>query len=326
MFRTQRGQGPAACLAATFGLVAALAAPAHAADAAWIKRAGDALTIDTTGSGINAIAAGGDGRQLFIDTDPAWIVVDPATGKAMGAPIPGHRDTSGLVAPTTSATRVFVTTWGNLPQADKSGRTAPKQGGELLAVDVTGKKSQRLLELKAEPHVIAASADARRVALGFADGSVHVIDGASGKSLFGPVKLLKGIAIAGQHVDGTEGVSALAFSPDGARLAVAGEDVSLRVIDAAGGKQLMAFAFGTLSGSGTNTRTEHIAFTPDGSKLVTTAQDRNLRLHESATGKLLGEPIRFPGDVSALAVSADGKTVFTGDNDGRLQRWDLLAR
>jgi WD40 repeat protein len=326
MFRNRCGQVLTSYFAATFGLVAALASPAHAADTAWIKPAGAALTIDTTGSGINAIAASSDGKQLFVDTEPAWFVLDPTSGKQIGAPIAGHRDTSGLVAPTASAARVFVTTWGNLPDADKSGRTAPKQAGELLVVDLTGKKSQRLLGLKAEPHVIAASADARRVALGFADGTVQVIDGASGKSLFGPVKLLKGIAIAGQHSEGTEGVSALAFSPDGARLAVAGEDVSLRVIDAAGGKQLMAFAYGTLSGSGTNTRTEHIAFTPDGGKLVTTAQDRHLRLHEAATGKLLGEPFRVPGGVSALAISADGKTVFTGDNDGRLQRWDLVAR
>lgn len=326
MFRTSRGHVLASCFAATCALVAAIASPARAADTAWIKPAGEALTIDTTGSGIDAIAAAGDGKQLFVDTAPAWFVLDAATGKPLRASVPGHRDDSGLAAPTASAARLFVTTWGNLPNPEKSGRTPSKQAGELLAVDVTSKKSQRLLELKAEPHVIAASADGKRVALGFSDGTVQVIDSASGKSLFGPVKLLKGIAIAGQHAEGTEGVSALAFSPDGARLAVAGEDVSLRVIDAAGGKQLMAFAYGTLSGSGTNTRTEHIAFTPDGSKLVTTAQDRHLRLHEASTGKLLGEPIRVPGGVSALAISSDGKTVFTGDNEGRLQRWDLLVR
>ena len=326
MYRTSRADILASCFAAACLLVAAIASAARAADTAWIKPAGEALTIGTRGDGINAIAASGDGQQLFVDTEPAWFVLDPATGKPLRASILGHRDTSGLAAPTASAARLFVTTWGNLPNPDKSGRTAPRQAGELLVVDVMSKKSQHLLELRAEPHMVAASADGKRVALGFSDGNVQVIDGTSGKSLFGPVKLLKGIVIAGQHVEGTEGVSALAFSPDGARLAVAGEDVSLRVIDATGGKQLMAFAYGTLSGSGTNTRTEHIAFTPDGSKLVTTAQDRNLRLHEASTGKLLGEPIRVPGGVSALAVSADGKTVFTGDNEGRLQRWDLLAR
>ena len=325
MFRTSGSHVLASYFVATCALAAAVAVPAQAADPAWIKPTGEAVSIDATGNGINAIATSNDGKQLFIDTEPAWFVLDAASGKPARASLPGHRDTSGLAAPTGSAIRLFVTTWANLPNADKSGRTAPKQAGELLALDVASKKSQRLLELKAEPHVLAASADGKRVALGFADGSVQVIDGASGKSLLGPVKLLKGIAIAGQHVEGTEGVSALAFSADGTRLAVAGEDVSLRVIDSAGGKQLMAFAYGTLSGSGTNTRTEHIAFTPDGSRLVTTAQDRNLRLHDAATGKLLGEPVRVPGGVSALAIGTDGKTVFTGDNEGRLQRWDLLA-
>ena len=199
MFPTSRGHVLASCFAATCAIVAAIASPARAADTAWIKPAGEALAIDATGSGINAIAAASDGKQLFVDTGPAWFVLDAATGKPVRASVPGHRDDSGVAAPTASATRLFVTTWGNLPNADKSGRTAPKQAGELLAVDVTSKKSQRLLELKAEPHVIAASADGKRVALGFADGTVQVIDGA-------------------------------------------------------GGKQLMAFAYGTLSGSGTNTR------------------------------------------------------------------------
>ena len=225
------------------------------------------VALDQTAAYVTRI----EGRSHGMIRFAAALRLDRRAPTALRASVPGHRDDSGVAAPTASAARLFVTTWGNLPNPDKSDRTAPKQAGELLAVVVTSKKSQRLLELKAEPHVIAASADGKRVALGFADGTVQVIDGA-------------------------------------------------------GGKQLMAFAYGTLSGSGTNTRTEHIAFTPDGNKLVTIAQDRNLRLHDASTGKLIGEPIRVPGGASALAISADGKTVFTGDNDGRLQRWDLLAR
>jgi WD40 repeat protein len=313
-------------LAVSLALMAAMVCAAAAPSADWIKPLGEPKAIDAAAEAITAMAVSADGKQLIVDTEPALFFLDTGSGKPARASMPAHRDTSGLAAPTAIVGRLFVTTWANVPSADKSGRTAPRQVGELLALDVTTKKSQRLLELKKEPHVIAASADGKRVALGYSDGTVHVVDGASGKSLLGPVKLIAGIVIAKELVDGTTTVSALAFSPDGARLVVAGEDVTLRVIEVSTGKTLTQFVYGGVSGSGTHTPAQHVAFTPDGSRLVTAAQDRNLSLHDAATSQVLGDAVRVPGGVSALAIGADGKTVYTGDNDGRLQRWELRGR
>ncbi|MEP6740051.1 MAG: WD40 repeat domain-containing protein [Caldimonas sp.] len=324
MLKTFNKRRPAAHVVALCAAAAAIAAPARAAaaDADWIKAVGQAVTVDSTGDAINAIALSSDGKQLIVDTEPTLFFLDAASGKTARAAQQAHRPTSGLAAPSASLARFFVTTWADLPNTDKSGRTPSRQAGELLAVDVSGKKSQHLFDLKKEPHVLAASADGKRVALGFDDGMVQVIDGASGKSLLGPVKLVPGMAVAGQRIDG---VSALAFSPDGARIAIAGADVSVRIVDAASGKVLTEFVYGGLSGGGTHTRVDHLAFTADGTKLVSAAQDRNLSLHDAATSRLLGAPVRVAAGVSALAIGADGKTVFTGDNDGRLQRWELKA-
>lgn len=129
--------------------------------------------------------------------------------------------------------------------------------------------------------------------------------------------------------------AALAFSPDGKRLAVAGRNRQARVLDAANGEELYtlgeAVANQVLGGGVAfvgslpmNPEVRTLAFSADG-KSVATAAGGTLRLWAAADGK---ERPLSPGHTAALAavvVSPDGKTVVTWAADRMVGRWDAAT-
>ncbi|HKI19898.1 MAG TPA: hypothetical protein VKA15_18560 [Isosphaeraceae bacterium] len=73
-----------------------------------------------------------------------------------------------------------------------------------------------------------------------------------------------------------------------------------------------------------------VAATPDGEVFASVADDMVCRLWEVSTGRLLRElrghaeqtPAHFPSMLYALAISADGSKIATGDKVGRINVWD----
>jgi WD40 repeat protein len=108
---------------------------------------------------------------------------------------------------------------------------------------------------------------------------------------------------------GTE-IPAIAYSPDGKLLLVAGEPPGeegrfLAILyEAATWKPIR-----TVPHAG---RVCSVAFSPDGRTFATGCLDGTARLWETATGRPLGEPLKHAGPVTAVAFGPDGKTLATG--------------
>jgi WD40 repeat protein len=132
---------------------------------------------------------------------------------------------------------------------------------------------------------LAFSPDSRHLAGGSEFGA-YVWDVATGKSA---------------NISPPLGGSALAFSPDGARVATAGPDGFVRMYDPNTGALHSAAALGTLL------ETMTLAFSPDGKTLLVGGVDRTIRVIEAASGKISRTIAKQPGLVWSLDVSPDGK-------------------
>ena len=70
----------------------------------------------------------------------------------------------------------------------------------------------------------------------------------------------------------------MAFSPDGTRLASAGDDGTVRVWDAATGQEAL-----TLKGH--TAEVSSVAFSPDGTRLASAGDDSTVKVWDAATGQ-----------------------------------------
>jgi RNA polymerase sigma factor (sigma-70 family) len=118
---------------------------------------------------------------------------------------------------------------------------------------------------------------------------------------------------------GTDTPYQLAFSPDGARLAVRGLSFReksgasrIRVWEAASGKELVRLEPPTPEGSGRQKHFSAMSFSPDGKSLLTAGGDDGLLVWDLATGKEQRRLGRGLTNSYALAFSPDAKAVAVG--------------
>jgi hypothetical protein len=113
----------------------------------------------------------------------------------------------------------------------------------------------------------------------------------------------------------TSHVTAVAFSPDGVRLATASVDGTARIWDARTG-----VAMAVLEGHAM--RVNALAFSPDGMRLATAGDDHTARLWDGRAGTLLATLRAHSGRVGSVTFSPDGRRLATTSEDGTARLWD----
>jgi eukaryotic-like serine/threonine-protein kinase len=113
---------------------------------------------------------------------------------------------------------------------------------------------------------------------------------------------------------------ALVFSPDGTRIATAGEDGATRLWDTSTGALIAQCR-------GHTRKVVSVAFHPDGRRLVTASSDGTVRQWDSTTGREIQSPYdRHSGEVMTAVYSPDGLYVASGGADRAIRLWEAANR
>lgn len=113
-------------------------------------------------------------------------------------------------------------------------------------------------------------------------------------------------------------VSAVAWSPDGKRIASASGDHTVQVWDAAGGGHVLTFR-------GHSSDVACLSWSPDGKYIVSGSIDGKIFVWDATSGNLIYTYEGHSDAVYDVAWSPDGKRIASASNDGSVQMWDAFT-
>jgi WD40 repeat protein/serine/threonine protein kinase len=247
----------------------------------------------------------------------SWLVVDPAgMDRAYGGPKAGDPNIHARFLPDGGLVRI---TWSHRVEfLDSSGRPSarpPIDGGKAQAVGLEINRAGDCL------------------AVGWDDGRIELRDAATGalrRSIQGDPRIFavspdgRWLALPGpnnaveiQPTDGDgppitlgrqrEGITSLAFSPDGTALGSASWDHTATLWDVARREERV-----TLRGH--KEKVTDLAFSPDGNWVATTSQDYTARIWDARNGQTLAV-LPGPGMNHSVAFSPDGHFLAVSTSD-----------
>ena len=109
------------------------------------------------------------------------------------------------------------------------------------------------------------------------------------------------------------------ISPDGATLALGGEDGRVRLLDLASGRVR------ALTGGRHAAQVHSEAFSPDGDTLATGDEEGNVIVWDLREGRAIETLEGHRAAVDSQAFSPDGRTLYTASNDESVRIWDVAG-